>query len=120
MVVEGNGWSSCTLCEARSVESPHLNSSLFWQLGGYSFFFLSVLLGLGRLLTFFLRTSRFLLLPIVFYDIMELLVLDYRIGGCVMLPIIVLVVLCTLLRQKLTVTSTRPDTQPDMQQQFVS
>ena len=51
---------------------------------------------------------------------MELLVLDYRIGGCVMLPIIVLVVLCTLLRQKLTVTSTRPDTQPDMQQQFVS
>lgn len=46
--------------------------------------------------------------------------LDYRIGGWVMLPIVVLVLLCNLLRQKLAVTSSRVDTPPDMQQQFVS
>lgn len=51
---------------------------------------------------------------------MDLLVLDYRIGGWVMLPIVVLVLLCNLLRQKLAVTTSRVDTQPDMQQQFVS
>lgn len=51
---------------------------------------------------------------------MDLLVLDYKIGSWVLLPIVVLVLFCTLLRQKLMDTTQKTDTQPDMQQQFVS
>ncbi|XP_026193377.1 ER membrane protein complex subunit 3-like [Cyclospora cayetanensis] len=51
---------------------------------------------------------------------MELLVLDSMIGTWVLLPIVLLVLLCSLLRQKLMDTSPKTDTQPDMQQQFVS
>ena len=51
---------------------------------------------------------------------MELLVLDYKIGTWVMFPIVLMVLLCTLLRQKLADTNPKTDTQPDMQQQFVS
>ena len=51
---------------------------------------------------------------------MDLLMLDYMIGTWVLLPIVVLVLLCTLLRQKLMNTTAKAGTQPDMQQQFVS
>ncbi|CDJ70170.1 hypothetical protein, conserved [Eimeria necatrix] len=51
---------------------------------------------------------------------MELLVLDYKIGSWVLVPIVLLVLLCTLLRQKLMETSAKTDTQPDMEDQFVS
>ncbi|CDJ38264.1 hypothetical protein, conserved [Eimeria tenella] len=51
---------------------------------------------------------------------MELLVLDYKIGSWVLVPIVLLVLLCTLLRQKLMETSAKTDTQPDMEEQFVS
>lgn len=51
---------------------------------------------------------------------MEQLLLDSRIGGCVLLPIFLLVLLTTFLRQKLMGPQPKLSGAPDMEQQVTS